>query len=206
MNIHSAMRAARRRNAPRKRVEESPRQAILDAACELFADRGFNGTAVPLVAELAGVGAGTVYRYFDSKEALVNALYQFWKERFGRTLMDGFPFQAPVRDQFRFFWRKIDEFARKHARAFAFLELHYHSAYLDAKSRRLEIEILGPIKAFIEDAQRSGVLKDLPAELIMALVYGSFVGLVRASWAGYLALTPEVLDAAEASVWDAIRR
>ena len=43
---------------------------------ELFTERGFHGTAMPLVAERAGVAAGTIYRYFDSKEALVDAVFQ----------------------------------------------------------------------------------------------------------------------------------
>ncbi|MEA2752174.1 MAG: Bacterial regulatory protein tetR family, partial [Myxococcales bacterium] len=35
------------------------REAILDAALTLFAERGFHGTSVPDIAQLAGVGAGT---------------------------------------------------------------------------------------------------------------------------------------------------
>ena len=54
------------------------------AALELFVERGFYGTAVPEIAERAGVGAGTIYRYFESKEALVNALYREQKLRFGQ--------------------------------------------------------------------------------------------------------------------------
>ena len=71
--LHTTNRAA---NADERR------EAILAAALELFSERGFHGTAVPLVAEKAGVGAGTLYRYFESKEALVNALYQRWKGEF----------------------------------------------------------------------------------------------------------------------------
>jgi AcrR family transcriptional regulator len=43
------------------------RDAILDAALELFAEFGFYGTAVPQVAEKAKVGAGTIDRYFENK-------------------------------------------------------------------------------------------------------------------------------------------
>jgi TetR/AcrR family transcriptional regulator, repressor of fatR-cypB operon len=50
------------------------REAILNAALQLFTEFGFHGTAMPQVAERAGVGAGTIYRYFTSKEALVNTL------------------------------------------------------------------------------------------------------------------------------------
>lgn len=46
------------------------REAILAAALDLFAERTFEGTPVPLIAERAGVATGTIYRYFESKETL----------------------------------------------------------------------------------------------------------------------------------------
>ena len=49
-------------------AEPAKREAILRAALELFAERTFDGTPVPLIAERADVGAGTIYRYFASKE------------------------------------------------------------------------------------------------------------------------------------------
>jgi AcrR family transcriptional regulator len=52
------------------------RQAILDRAVEVFADSGYRGADVQLIADRAGVGKGTVYRYFQSKEEL------FWAATF----------------------------------------------------------------------------------------------------------------------------
>jgi len=52
------------------------RAAIMTSALSLFAERGYANTPVPMVAELAGVATGSLYRYFSGKEALVNALYQ----------------------------------------------------------------------------------------------------------------------------------
>ena len=40
-----------------------------------FAERGYDGTTIPMIAEKAKVGAGTIYRYFENKEALVNSLF-----------------------------------------------------------------------------------------------------------------------------------
>ncbi|HEY4124317.1 MAG TPA: helix-turn-helix domain-containing protein, partial [Rhizomicrobium sp.] len=56
-------------NAP-----DDKRERLLDAALELFELRGFDGVAVPEIAHMAGVATGTIYRYFETKEALVNAL------------------------------------------------------------------------------------------------------------------------------------
>src|SRR5262245_2380546 len=80
--------------------------AIMNAALELFIKRGFYGTTVPEIAERAGVGAGTIYRYFDSKEALVNAIYREQKLKFSRFVLDEFPATAPTREQFRQLWNR----------------------------------------------------------------------------------------------------
>src|SRR3954463_7500014 len=103
-------------------ADPAKRAAILDAAVELFAERGFHGTAVPLVAEKAGVGAGTLYRHFDSKEALVNALYQHWKGELGRRVMSDFPVSAPTREQFHTIWSRMVGFGIDFPQAIQFLE------------------------------------------------------------------------------------
>jgi len=54
---------------------------------QLFEARGFDGTSVPLIAQKAGVGIGTVYRYFPTKEALLNAVFLLWKKRFNTVLL-----------------------------------------------------------------------------------------------------------------------
>jgi len=50
------------------------REAILDAAKVVFADRGFHETAIADIARAANLSYGSVYWYFDSKEALFEAL------------------------------------------------------------------------------------------------------------------------------------
>ncbi|HQM90514.1 MAG TPA: helix-turn-helix domain-containing protein, partial [Syntrophales bacterium] len=47
------------------------RDEILRAALELIAEHGFHGAPMAMVAERAGVGAGTIYRYFEGKDALI---------------------------------------------------------------------------------------------------------------------------------------
>src|SRR5262245_13954527 len=45
-------------------------EEILDAAVKLFARHGYSGTDTQVLADELGVGKGTVYRYFSSKERL----------------------------------------------------------------------------------------------------------------------------------------
>lgn len=53
------------------------RAEILEAATQVFADRGFAATDVQVVADRLVVGKGTVYRYFPSKEELFLAAVDF---------------------------------------------------------------------------------------------------------------------------------
>ena len=182
------------------------REAILDAALELFAERGFHGTAVPLVAERAKVGAGTLYRYFESKEALVNALYQREKTCFLTELIDGFPGDVPAREMFRVLWQRLVEYAQRHPTAAMFLELHHHAPYLDAESRALEERVLEPVTDVIRRGQAQQALKAVDPVLLISIVYGAFIGIAKSALAGHLKLEPRVLEDAEACLWEAVRR
>src|SRR5688500_17690018 len=103
------------------------RDAIFGAAPELFAERGFPGVTVPEIAQKAKVGAGTIYRYFPSKEALVNALYQHHKQELGSHFMSGLDLSGPPRAVFKQFWARACELARTKPKVLEFLELHHHA-------------------------------------------------------------------------------
>ena len=185
---------------------EDKREAILEASLHLFAERGFHGTAVPLIADRAKVGAGTLYRYFDSKEAIVNALFREKKQELGQALLADFPVGLPTRQIFHEIWDRLGKFARERPTVVQFLELHHHGGYLDEQSKQVEMAMLLPLKAFVEEGQRQQILKSIPGEVLMAVTWGGFVGLVSACWKGFLPLTQEAIDQAEACMWEAIRR
>jgi len=66
---------------------------ILDAAWDLFADRGYHDVAIADVARSLGVGHGTVYRYFDNKRQLFGHVVERVVERLATALADE-PFDA----------------------------------------------------------------------------------------------------------------
>lgn len=188
-----------------KKIEDK-REAILQAALELFAEQGFYGTAVPEIADRAKVAAGTIYRYFENKEALVNALFVRYKTQLGATLMSDFPFIESPRAQLHHFFVRAMDFARKEPLAFKFLEAHHHGPYLDDKSREVEEQVLQPARQFFAHTERMKVTRAAPAEALAAIIWGSIVCVVRASWEGRLELTDKLATSVEDAIWDAIRR
>jgi AcrR family transcriptional regulator len=187
-----------------KKVVEDKRQAILDAALSLFADQGFHGTSVPQIASKAGVAAGTIYRYFDGKEAMVNVLYRHWRETVQLFVLDGFPLGASPREQFGAYWHRLADFAMKFPKAIAFLDFHHHQPYLDSKSLEAEKQGRATLRPFIEEAQQRGQLKAVQPEVIMAITIGALIGLVKASREGNIKLTPALIKDAEEVCWSGI--
>jgi AcrR family transcriptional regulator len=56
------------------------RAEIIRAALELIAEHGFHGAPMAMIAEKAGVAAGTIYRYFESKDILITELHRELEE------------------------------------------------------------------------------------------------------------------------------
>ncbi len=201
MNIHSSHEMATATHQPKS----DKREAILDAALELFVERGFYGTAVPEIADKAGVGAGTIYRYFDSKEALVNAIYRQQKMMFAQVTLGDFPATAPTREQFRTFWMRMAQFATAHPKAFVFMELHHHQRYLDADNVALEQRMLDMFSTVVVQAQTKGDLKQGPPRILMGIVMGAFVGVIRSCAEVDQTLETADWKLAEQMLWEAIR-
>ena len=62
--------------APRQRRKEARPSELSAAALDLFVEKGFAATRLEDVAARAGVSKGTLYLYFDSKEALFKAVVE----------------------------------------------------------------------------------------------------------------------------------
>src|SRR3954452_4127340 len=62
---------------------EEKRRQILDAAVRVFARSGYHDSRVGDIAKEAGVAYGLVYHYFDSKDAVLQAVF---REAWGRLL------------------------------------------------------------------------------------------------------------------------
>lgn len=179
----------------------SKRDDVLEAALELFEERTYGSTPMPLVAERAGVGAGTIYRYFPSKEALANAIYRDGKEQMRRYLVDRIPAGLDPRDEFSHWWRQLFAFAADHPAAFAFVETHHHAPYLDAESKAAGAPVDLAAVQLARRGQASGVIREGPPGELIAMVFGAFVGLVRAAREGYVTLDDALRTRTEAAIW-----
>jgi len=106
---------SKRKSRPRwKRRKDARHGEIVAAALELFVERGYEATKLADVARRAGVTKGTLYLYFDSKEALFKAVV---RETIVPVIAQGEvtaqSFTGSARDLFerlvREYWRLVGE-------------------------------------------------------------------------------------------------
>lgn len=156
------------------------RTAVMQAALALFAERGFHGTRVPDIAVRAGVATGTIYTYFATKEALVNAVYQDRKQAMGAAVAAAFPPGPLTREGVVQAWCGMVAAAQADPMAFRFLELHHHADYLDAPSRAADAAAQAGPLVVLAAAQQAGTIRaDLDPPTVASLVWGALVGYVR---------------------------
>lgn len=82
---------------------EEKRQAILRGTAQAIAERGITAPT-SVIAKLAGVAEGSIFTYFDDKDALFNALYIAIKQDLHGWFVEGYPSRAPLVERFEHVW------------------------------------------------------------------------------------------------------
>ncbi len=155
---------------PAKVDKSQRREEILTAAKAVFASRGFHATTIADVAKAAGISYGSIYWYFDSKEALFHALMAAQEDALRRRIAAALLATDPS---------DVEQVLRDAVRAtFEFFEddpastkLLFRDAY--SLGNRFERHLFGIYERFIadlevaiSDAQRRGVMRPAPPRMV----------------------------------------
>lgn len=145
------------------------RARVLAAAEEVFAVQG-TAASTEEVARKAGVGIGTVFRHFPTKESLLEAVLVTLLERLAGEAEELRSAADPGRAFFGFFARVVAQAATKHAVTEALAE-----AGVDAREAtgRAGPGLRAALGVLLERAQQAGAVRaDVGAAEVMALLAG----------------------------------
>lgn len=164
---------------PDAELQERRRAEILGAATAIFSERGFAAADVQEIADKVGVGKGTIYRYFPSKEELFLGTVDHGM----RQLKDAVDAAADEAD------RPLDRIANgvrayltffdEHAEIVELL-IHERAHFRDRKTPTYFVHReanMAPWQALFRDLVRAGTVRNLPAdqitEYVSDLLYGT---------------------------------
>jgi len=187
---------------PEKRAE------VVRAALELIAQHGFHGAPMAMIAARAGVGSGTIYRYFENKDVLITELFRELEERIFTSLLAGYDAAGPVRERFLHLGTALLRFFVDNPLDFRYLEQFHNSPY-GVAHRRDKLVGTGRndvYSALFADGIAQQVMKDLPRPALFALAFGPLLSVARDHICGFLALDDELIRRCVEACWDGINR
>lgn len=153
------------------------REQILQAAEQLFADKGFDGTSVRDIAHEANVNLAMISYYFGSKEKLLESLIE---QRF-RISID--ILEELSKDQSLTAWEKIDRLIDYYVermvtnrRFHNIMNQEYNtdrSSEIKDLITRIKLQNLERIKGIIVDGQRQKLFRPVDIELTLGSIMGT---------------------------------
>ncbi|MBF0475940.1 MAG: TetR/AcrR family transcriptional regulator [Deltaproteobacteria bacterium] len=185
------------------------RNEILQSALELIAEFGFHGAPMAMIAERAGVGAGTIYRYFESKDVLIQELFRDLEARATAHVQVGYDEELPVKERFLHLCTALLRYFLSFPLEFRYLEQYHNSPYgTDYRRDKLygDSNNRHPFKELIEQGVALQIIKDLPLVALFALWIGPLTSLARDNILGFVQVDDKLSRQVAEACWDAVKR
>ncbi len=178
----------------------------MKAALDLIAENGFHASPTSLIAQNAGVGTGTIYRYFKNKDALIEAIHEETHEELLIVMFDGDAEDLPVRDRFIRIFTNLIKYLLRYPSTLKFLEQYYNSPYgIDKKREKLSSGD-DPLGKLMDYAKAQHIVKNLDNQVLHAISFGPFVFLLKDHIAGFIQIDDELIGKIVEACWDGLKR
>lgn len=145
-------------------------KAILDAAVQVFAERGFWNTPTSLISSTAGVAGGTLFNYFATKDDLINAVYLDIKRELAERIMGDYPRSGSLRDKAWHVWSRSIEWGVEQPEKFKVMQQIHSSFEVSAAVQAEGREPFVEFEQAVSDSMARGEIRAYPAEFMGAIM------------------------------------
>ena len=147
---------------------QEKRRALLEAAIDVFAERGFWDTPTSLISRTAGVAEGTLFNYFSTKDELINAVYLALKQELAETLFTGLEEVHSLEEQARQAWHCYIAWGLTHTKKFKVLGQIGDSYQLSAEVLAAGEQLFAGLTRLVEESIKCGAIRAYPLEYLAA--------------------------------------
>ncbi|WP_342719510.1 TetR/AcrR family transcriptional regulator [Bacillus paramycoides] len=168
-----------------KRNERQMR--ILEAAVDMFGEKGYASTSTNEIAKRAGVAEGTIFRYYKTKKDLLLAVVMPTLTKFAAP----FFIQAFAKEVFKSEYKSYEaflrvvihnrfEFAKKHFPMIKILiqEVPFQPELKNEIQHLVETELFSHFKKLIVKFQEDGEIIEMPPSSVLRLTLSAVLGLL----------------------------
>ncbi|EMS78727.1 TetR/AcrR family transcriptional regulator [Desulfotignum phosphitoxidans] len=185
------------------------REDIIRTAMELLAAQGFHGAPMSMIAEKAGVGVGTIYRYFENRDILIKTIYQECEQRLVAFLTQDYPYGQPVRICFFHIAKGLVAYFTQNPMEFKYSEQFHYSPFGEAHRRNRIFKAAGQPDIFMELYERGlsqQVIKHLPPTVFFNLAFAPIAWSLRDHILEIAPIDDALAQVLAASCWDSVKK
>ena len=182
--------------------------AVYRASLELIAEQGFHGTPMSQIAKKAGVGVGSIYRYFKDKDDLIHGVHAQADKKMIAALDASYDPNLSEKEQFFALVIALTKHLIANPLEFRFLEQYYNSPYGTEKKRAKffeEIPANENERPFLH-LLKGEAFKTLPLPVLHALAFGPLVFAIRDHLSEIQKLDDSLIHKIAEGCWDAVRK
>ena len=193
------------RSQLRSQLRESVSTAILEAAEDLIAAKGLAGAPLLQIAKRAGVAVGTLYNYFEDRDALIRALFEMRRATLRPQVRAavGKGAELPFEDRLRGFVRDLFEVYETHRK---FIKVAIETEHLRLSSSTTSQDIHAAIAELVKSGVKERAIAAAHAEILPLVIAGSLRAVVLKRIAENKKLAAADADALVTIALDGARR
>ncbi len=183
-------------------VSEEKRKALMEAAIDLFSIQGFHATPTQQISDRAGVSAGTLFRYFRTKEDLIDALYASIHQALADVVNEAIRPGTPVEEQIKNVKRQVLHWMFEHPKQALFFERFDSSPNIKNKAKETISSHLSALDELYQRGISWGILTGIDREVFLANFWCPNFMLIHLYLFGRLQSgIDDIIEQAVASMW-----
>jgi TetR/AcrR family transcriptional repressor of multidrug resistance operon len=183
------------------------RENILKAAEQLLAERGFYGLSMKVLAQKAGIAAGTIYRYFENKDMLMIELHHHISTEASQTILCGWSDEQTAEHKYALLWRNAFNAVLDNPRRLTVMEMLYCMPNVNTEnSNSFEVTAFDPLVDFYQKGINEQRFHDWPVAALMSLSFDSAINLAKKVLRERLQVDEEILMQVRNASWQVIQK
>jgi len=182
------------------------RTQILNAAESILAQHGFYAFSMHHLAETAGVAAGTIYRYFENKEALMDALQVFIRQEAADDVFTGWQDSFTAKQKYDLMWNNVFNAVLANPKRLIVIEmLHCVPIINQAKITLLDDIAFKRLIDFYQQGVTTARFLDWQLLALMAVSFDTSINLAKRIIRNELTFDQKQLDQVREASWAIIQ-
>lgn len=157
--------------------------AILKSVLQLVNTVGFYHLNMKMIAKEANVAAGTFYLYFESKEDVINELYNLVVDEFNNTVLKEYDEKGELKEVFMKMLDAAVKFYLHQKNYFSFTEQYTYAPFLFKGNREQNFTLLLPIYKMMRIGKKQKLIKNLPDAILLSIIHGSMNTMIKMHFA-----------------------